>query len=426
MAQTVAYLIPEFPGQTHAFFVREINVLERLKYRVELLSTRRPASSLIVHSWSQEAIGRTSYLTPLNGKGVLSILRELARSGPRGWWRCLASIARADGVSLKGRIRLAGLVAMGARAASLASTAGCTHIHAHSCADSAHIAMFSSLLSGTTYSMTLHGPLEDYGPNQPEKWRNAAFALVITRRLDEEVREQLAGYLPPAVAIAPMGVDVDHFRRSGPYRPWDGSGPCRIFTCGRLNQVKGHDDLIRAVGMLATEGIDAHLHIAGASTETDEQFRRELEQLIVDLGLSDRVSLLGAVPEERVRDELNECHVFALASWHEPLGVAIMEAMAMEAPVVATAAGGVAELIDEGVEGILVPPRDPKALANALRLILREPTLAAGLGQAGRSRVVNEFHSGVSAETIARLLDAKPTSPSAKPSGRRTSSQPLP
>jgi len=408
MAKTVAYLLPEFPGQTHVFFMREIKALERMGYRVELLSTRLPARSLIVHSWSEEAMRRTSYLHPLGLKHVPSTLRELFRSGPGGWWRCLASIARAEGLSLKGRARLAGLVVMGARAAVLARAAGCSHIHAHSCADAAHVTMFAALLSGARYSMTLHGPLSDYGPNQAEKWRHAEFAIVITRKILEETRELLGQAVPRKVAVAPMGVEPDVFRRPEPYHPWDRSRPCRIFSCARLNPAKGHDDLIRAVGLLVERGIDAHLHIAGASDSSAslvQDYRTGLERLIEELGLAGRVRLLGAVSEEVVRSELAACHVFALASLAEPLGVALMEAMSMEVPVVATGAGGVPELIDDGVEGILVPPRDPVRLADALERILKDPELASRLGHAGRRRVMNEFHSGVSAQTIARLLE---------------------
>ena len=131
--------------------------------------------------------------------------------------------------------------------------------------------------------------------------------------------------------------------------------------------------MIRALALLIERGIDAHLRIAGASDTSPaaRDYRTRLEQMIQEFGLTSRVRLFGAVSEEVVRAELAACHLFALASWAEPLGVAFMEAMAMETPVVATAAGGVPELIDDGVEGILVPPHDPVRLADALERVLK-------------------------------------------------------
>src|SRR5205823_3125619 len=107
---------------------------------------------------------------------------ELVRANPFGWGRCLAPIARAQGLDPKRRARILALAIIGAELAALARSEGFNHVHVHSCADAAHVALFAHLLSGLTYSITLHGPLDDYGPNQREKWRHAAFAVVITRK----------------------------------------------------------------------------------------------------------------------------------------------------------------------------------------------------------------------------------------------------
>jgi glycosyltransferase involved in cell wall biosynthesis len=100
--------------------------------------------------------------------------------------------------------------------------------------------------------------------------------------------------------------------------------------------------------------------------------------------------------------------VFSLASLAEPLGVAIMEAMAAEVPVVATAAGGVPELIEGGVDGLLVPPREPHALAAAIERVARDPVLARRLALAGRRTVESRFDSAVGAAVLARCLAAVP------------------
>jgi glycosyltransferase involved in cell wall biosynthesis len=114
--------------------------------------------------------------------------------------------------------------------------------------------------------------------------------------------------------------------------------------------------------------------------------------------------LLGAVPEEVVRERLMQAHVFALASLEEPLGVAIMEAMSMEVPVVATNAGGVPELVSDGVDGLLVEPGDAAAIARAIKAIATHRDLAATLSARARTKVLERFSSRRSAEAIARLV----------------------
>jgi glycosyltransferase involved in cell wall biosynthesis len=402
----IGYFIPEFPGQTHIFFWRERAELQRLGVEPELVSTRRPPKKIVSHSWAAEAMAQTAYLSPPTAADLAQAARELVRARPRGWAACLGSIARAEGLTPRGRARLLGLAVGGARLAALARQRGWSHVHAHSCADAAHLAMFAHLLSGLPYSITLHGPLEDYGPNQREKWRHAKFAIVITRKLLGEVRRDLDGSVPATLEIAPMGVDLKRFERRAPYAAWSGQGPLRLVSCGRLNPCKGHGDLIRAVGLLRQRGLDARLAIAGDDELGGSGYRKVLEKQIAEQSLGDAVTLLGAVSEDKVRDALESAHVFSLASLQEPLGVAIMEAMALRTPVVVTGAGGVPELVDDGVDGLLVPPETPEALADKLALLARDAPLAHRLGEAGRKKIEASFDSARSAQVIARLAAA--------------------
>jgi glycosyltransferase involved in cell wall biosynthesis len=273
--------------------------------------------------------------------------------------------------------------------------------------------MYANLIAGLPYSLTLHGPLKDYGNNQNLKWGHASFAIVITEGLRREVEASLGPRKPTAVEVAPMGVDVDEFSRDGPYEPWSGDGPFRIFSCGRLNQSKGHDVLLSAVRTLVRSGADVQLAIAGEDEEGGNGYRQVLVQMINEFDLTDRVRLLGAVSAASVRGELNRAHVFTLASRAEPLGVAIMEAMAMQVPVIATAGGGVAELVDDRVSGLLVEPGSPELIGDAMIQIMEQPSLSLKLGDAGRRRVKSSFRHQGSAEVLAALLRAAPASASA-------------
>lgn len=173
----IGVLIPEFPAQTHIFFRRELDALREFGIDTETISTRLPPAALMSHSWAKEATERTTYLTPRGIPDIASAIAALVAAGPVGLARAAASIARADRLGLMGKARLMALAAMGARLKRVAHDRGISDVHVHSCADSAHIAMFAHLLGGPSYSITLHGSLSDYGPNQREKWRHAAFAV---------------------------------------------------------------------------------------------------------------------------------------------------------------------------------------------------------------------------------------------------------
>jgi colanic acid/amylovoran biosynthesis glycosyltransferase len=350
----------------------------------------------MVHAWADDAQRNTVYLASFRPR-LFGIAVELLH--PYAWLRCIQAIRAAKG----SKLRLIALAFFGAKLAHIGQAQGWRHLHVHSCADSAYIAMFASLFSGISYSLTLHGPLTDYGPDQNLKWSHALFALVITEELREQVTRSLEGFLPPLVGVAPMGVDTSKFTRTTTYRPWKAGESCHIFSCGRLNPVKGHADLVEAVRLLRSKGINANLEIAGEDERGGDGYRRELMTVIVQAGMTNDVHLLGAVSEERVRDALEKAHVFSLASLREPLGVAIMEAMAFEVPVVVAISPGVRELVDPDINGLLVTPRSPLQLAEAIERILSDSGLAVKLGKAGREKVEKYFRSTRSAQA---LLDA--------------------
>ncbi len=408
----IGYLIPTFPRQTHIFFWREREALEALGADLDIVSTRRPTQADMVHLWSQQACARTTYLLPL-WVDLLATLAELWRAGWGGWHRILTALFTAKGISgPSGKLRLSALALVGAKLAALARRGDWQHVHVHSCGDAAHIAMFAALWSGLPYSLTLHGPLADYGPNQAQKWQFARFGIVITQKICRELQQELGALLPP-VEIAPMGVDLSTFARAQPYSPWqadDGTGSCRLFSCGRLNPCKGHADLIEAVALLRDRGLPVELEIAGGEEANAPGHRQKLEALIRERDLGACVRLLGAVTEETVRESLERAHIFLLASWSEPLGVATMEAMAMEVPAIVTGSGGVKELIRSDESGILVDAKSPDRLAAAVAALMADPEKARRLGACGRAVVVENFSSRRSAETILQALEAAASS----------------
>ncbi|MEW5769570.1 MAG: exopolysaccharide biosynthesis GT4 family glycosyltransferase EpsE [Pseudomonadota bacterium] len=400
----IGYLIPEFPGQTHNFFWRERHALREEGIDTALISTRRPPRGIVSASWAAEAAGETAYLMPMSPLGALRVLAFLLRAGPAVWYRCARVVVDAKDMKPIQRLRLAALLPFGAALATLSRQQGWRHVHVHSCADAANVALFASRLSPCTYSLTLHGRLGGYGPNQAQKWAGSAFAITISDTLRRQVDEVIGRHLPRRLGIAPMGVNVEVFTRAQPYQAYTGAGVLELFSCGRLNQGKGYTHLLRAVAILRQLGMEVRLRIAGEDEQGGSGHRRELERQLAEEGLQDCVTLLGAVAEERIRECLETTHLFVLASLDEALGVVLMEAMAMSVPVIATRVGGVPELVSDGVDGLLVPPADAQAIADAVLALARDPARAQGLSLASRQKIVDAFSHRRSARTLAGLL----------------------
>lgn len=395
--EKIGILIPQFPGQTHIFFWREILELQNLGVNVTLFSTRMPPAGLISHSWSDTAMRRTNYLVDMsviNAALALlrfpwSVLKEDLRREPREFLKDIL-------LSLPAARRLA----------RACKKEGITHVHAHSARRAATIAALAKVIWGVDYSLTLHGPMSDYGPGQGFKWRHARFGTVITRKLRGELREALGEDVPDQLYLQPMGVDTDELARNAPYLPPEAGEPLKLFSCGRLNVVKGHQDLMDAVKLLRDRGIDARLEIAGQDDDGGAGYYAVLAQKIKDLNLEDHVTLLGAIGADMVHQKLLDAHIFVLASWHEPLGVAYMEAMSCAVPTVGTDAGGVPELIEHGVNGILVAPKAPEILADTIENLATDGEKLKALSAAGRDTIVHGFSSRKGAETLIEGLKA--------------------
>lgn len=189
--------------------------------------------------------------------------------------------------------------------------------------------------------------------------------------------------------IIPGGVDLDFFdpgKRPTPEIAGVRERPLRILSVGRLVWTKGHDLAIQALRMLIDQGIEATLTIVGGGAMADE-----LRFAAWDLGVFDRVHLTGSLPRRRVRAAMKKADVFLAASYSEGFGISVLEAQAMQLPVVCTDADGLKENVVDGETGFVVPRREAAPLADRLALLARVPKLRAAMAHAGRERVTQHF-----------------------------------
>ena len=393
----VGYVIPEFPGQTHIWMWRELQHLREWGLDVALISTRRPDDrDRARHAWADAAATSTRYLWPTPPAPLAAAVAWAALRRPVGWLRAVRTAASLPLEA--GRTRALALLAPAAVLARHVVRSRIDHLHAHTCGDAAVICLLAGRITGTPYSLTLNADIEWWGGAMAEKFGGAAFTVAITRWLLDELHRDFPNLRPDQTLLGRIGVDT---RRWTPAEmpAHNSAGTLRLLTLGRLHEIKGHDVLLRAVAELADEGYDVTLRLAGDGPE-----RAALEALARDLGVADRVTFLGSVSEDEALRQMRASDAFALASNHEPLGVAYMEAMSVAVPTVGTATGGVAEIIDDGETGLLVPPGDPAALAHALRRLTDDPPMRQRLGEAGRRSIEQRFDSRLGATTLYERL----------------------
>jgi len=209
------------------------------------------------------------------------------------------------------------------------------------------------------------------------------------------------GYRREQIVVIRNGIDLSRFgtrNGSGQLRQELGL-PARaplVAVLARLNQMKGIEYFLEAAAVIAGRCPDARFLIVGSNliprddtAVEDVAYRRELESSVVRLGLDGRVVFTGMRLD--VPEILSALSVSVLPSLSEGLSNTLLESMAAGVPVVATRVGGNPEVVEEGVTGLLVPPRDPAALAKAICQLLENPELASRFGQAGRQRVAKLF-----------------------------------
>lgn len=251
-----------------------------------------------------------------------------------------------------------------------------------------------------------HQGAEDTSP-QERRWLEPGVGRsadrIIATCSDEVFELKAMGIDTGKISIAPCGVDLDFFSADGPTAARTAGH--RILSVGRLVPRKGVDLVIRSLPYLRESGFDdVELLIVGGGGDSgvldaDPEVRRLLG-LAAELGVADQVRLQGQVSRGEMPGIFRSADAVVCAPWYEPFGIVPLEAMACGVPVVAAAVGGLRDTVVDHGTGLHVPPRDPEAIASALAMLLRNRSLRAELGNAGKVRARTRYSwDRVAAET---------------------------
>lgn len=387
----LGYLIPEFPGQTHIFFWREVLALRRMGEEVFLLSTRKPSPLICRHDFALRAASETHYVYP---PAWLSFV-NWAKKGCRGISSAVSYIRGLDAPTFGRRLHLCGLLLSAIDLMDWARRQRIDHIHVQSCADAAHMVALARLLGGPPYSLALHGDLEVYGTDHRAKMERASFICVVGNHLRQQVAERV-GLPANRVHVTFMGVETSELSRLGHARR-SRPGALHLVTVARLNRAKGHMYALAAINEGVKAGLDLTYTIAG-----EGPYRSSIALEIERLGLKDRVRMAGTLSEKEVHELLSMADAMLLTSTGvgEAWPVSVMEAMGSGLPVIASIVGATQEMITSGVDGVLVPQKDETAILEGIALLASDVETRRKIGAAGRVTALRCFDVAARASAL--------------------------
>jgi phosphatidylinositol alpha-mannosyltransferase len=230
------------------------------------------------------------------------------------------------------------------------------------------------------------GTFHAFGGFSPSYWVGRRFAGDLASRLHGRIavsgaaRHFISRYFPGEYRIIPNGVELDRFERAEPYEQLR-DGVLNILFVGRLEERKGLIHLLKAYHRLRKRRVDARLLVVGAGPKL-----REYRRYVGLRGIRD-VEFLGRVTDEEKARYFASADVFcAPATGQESFGIVLLEAMAAGVPIVASDIHGYKQVVQRGVQGLLVEPRKPRALAAALYTLALDPEMRDRMGEAGRAR----------------------------------------
>jgi glycosyltransferase involved in cell wall biosynthesis len=405
-----------FPKVTETFILFEVLTLQELGWHVDVYPLLRQHDS-VAHQEAARVVAQAHYQPFLSWRIVGANLAMLLQR-PGAYLGVLAEVLYGTWRSRNFFVGALGIFAKSVRMARQMQRSGVQHLHAHFATHPAVAAFIVHRLTGIPFSFTAHGSdLHVDRTMLAQKVRAAEFVVTVSGFNRDVIVKECGAWAAAKVQVVHCGVDLAYFA-AGNGRRANGSDPqhaagdqsaLRIVCVASFEEVKGHRYLIEACQRLRGRGVALRCDLIGEGPE-----QAAVAAQVQDLGLTDVVQFHGPRPRHEVLDFLRSADVKVLASVptrggkREGVPVVLMEAMACEVPVVSSRLSGIPELVEDGVSGLLVEPRDVDALVEALARLAADPALRVTLGREGRRKVEREFDLRANARLLAACFDARP------------------
>ena len=396
----LAVLVKIYPKLSETFILEELLGLERLGLPLRLYALA-PATDTITHpAVANVRAPLVTLPTPTRHNAWAFVARHAQglRAAPLRW---CGTLAFALG---RGRQGVEDFVRAGWLAAQLRAD-GVEHLHSHFISSPGDMAEMVARLLALPFSISAHA--KDIYLSDPQdlkrKLEAARFTVTCT-----EVNRQMLASIAPAACVHRMYHGVDHTLFHPKRRALASDVPL-ILSVGRLREKKGLDTLIDACALLRERGQAFACEIVGYG---EEQAR--LQAQIERLQLGTQVGLVGKLARDQVIERYARAAVYVqparIAADGDRDGIpnVLLEAMAMGLPVVASRVSGIPELVDQGVNGVLVEPDDAPALADAIASLLHQPMRCAALGCRARLTVTEQFDNDHNLRRLCALLEQQP------------------
>jgi glycosyltransferase involved in cell wall biosynthesis len=407
LTKKIVIVLKGYPRLSETFIAQELRGLERQGLELTLVSMRRPTEKKR-HPVHDEIKAPVAYLPEYLHDEPLRVLRSWwkARRLPRYPAMRKAFLADLKRDPTRNRWRRFGQ----AMVLVAEFPAEADWLHAHFIHTPAAVTLYASLLTGIGWSCSAHAKDIWTSPDWElvEKLAQARFVATCTQAGFDKLRSLSPE--PDRIHLSYHGLDLERFGRFDAERPArdgsDAADPAILMSVGRAVEKKGYSVLLQALALLPKDLAWRFVHIGGG--ELLEQLKAEA----ATLGLTERVSWLGSRAQDEVLAQYRASDLFVLpcriASDGDRDGLpnVLVEASSQRLACISTTISGVPELLCDDVNGLLVPPDDPRSLSAALVRAIRSPELRTRLGDAAEKRVRSAFDHKASIAQLVSLFDA--------------------
>jgi glycosyltransferase involved in cell wall biosynthesis len=376
----VAYLLASFPITSEIFILNEIDEAIRQGVDIRIFSQMIPLKPC-PHARVSYLKSRIEYLPSIDSvdfKKTLNLHMKLMLMNPGNYLKTFLYAIRHRDDAMLWAFKVFVHYAWSVRRFRP------DMLHTHFAYGNSRFTMLTSKLLGIPYTFTIHGWYDLYKA-PPSFLREVILNSKKTLTVCNYNREYIISHyrVPDTkVEVIRCGIPVENFNPDGRQKNED-----LIISVGRLHYHKAYHVLVQACKILSEKDVRFQCWIIG-----DGELKDNIQKMITELNLDNKVFLLGEKSNEEVQALLPKARVFALTSEVEVVGLANAEAMASGLPVVATSVFGVPELVEDGVTGYLCPPNEPESIAARLEYLLRNEDICREMGSKGRSKVI-EMHN---------------------------------